>query len=155
MNRVAWCIAMEDEAAWPQSADGRTVKSEHSVDMYGDAVEDSSYSDPDEALEGMTRLDALAQASVWRKAIMDNVGQLGINILRMAYSQSGGRKETACMVVARYIADRTGCDIYTAFDECLHDAGILKVTGHNADARDALNKATVKANKKAGKAIGL
>ena len=137
MNRVAWAYAMEGESAWPQSADGRHVKSGHGEDMYGVAVEDFT-SDHDDALDDISRLDACAQASAWRKKIDTAMKRYQQHALRMMYARDELTIETACYVVAERLQAVTGVDIYTCFDECLHEASVLPVEHHNAKARDEL-----------------
>jgi len=153
MDKVAFCISMESSYAWPQSADGRMVKSGHDEDMYGTLIEDD-YREPDESISSLNRLDAHGQAAIWRKRVDDRVGKIGAELLRIAYSYDGKRKETACDIISRLISNRCGCSLFEAFDECLHEARILRVERHTEEARSLLLNMMRETIKKAHGALG-
>ena len=138
MNRVAWCYMLEGTIAWPQSAAGRDVKSDHTTTMYGDVIEDAPLAEPDETLAGLNRLEKIAQASVWRKRIDDALDLTSCEVLRMLFSDNARRREDACLFVASQISAATGVTIWIALDECLAESGSIKVANHNHAAREQL-----------------
>jgi len=154
MNRVIVAISMEDGASWPASADGRLVKSEHSEDMYGTAVEDVD-NDHDDVMEGLSGVERYSQAAVWRRNIDARVGSVGAEVLRLIYADSAKRREDAAKAVAVQIDYRTASGLDVARDECLYEAGLKSMDIHNHSAREMLLDMIRSALKGANDAVGI
>ena len=154
MNRVAFAYALEFDVAWPQSAAGRDVKSDHATDMFDVPIEEDSRPEPDESIEGLTRIEKIAQASVWRRVIDESLTHTGREVMRMLYCDNAGRKEIACSYVGRHIAAKTGASQGIAINECRHEAALDCIDHHNHAAREMLLDLIRSATRKADRVLG-
>ena len=153
MNKTAFAYSLEFNVAWPQSASGRGVKSEHGVDFYGDPIEDDLRPEPEEDIEGLTRIEKLAQASVWRRIVDENVGHTGREVLRLLYCDNEARREQACRRVGCHISAKTGASQAIAINECRHEATLDCIDHHNHEAREMLLDIIRSATRKADRVL--
>ena len=153
MNRVAFAYALEFDVAWPQSAAGRDVKSEHGVDLYGEPIEDDIRPETDESIEGLTAIERIAQASVWRRIVDESVNHTAREVLRMLYCDNAGRKEKACRIVGCYISAKTGAGQSISINECRHEAALMCINHHDHASRELLLDLIRSATRKADRVL--
>ena len=154
MNRDAWSIAMEGVTAWPSSASGKDVKSDHEQDMYGSCIEEIQDShDDDDTLDGLNRTEKCGQASIWRKKIYSAVGASGKHVLRMIYADSDEQRYIASKWVAMSMASDPKISYAGALEECLHEARLKTLEDHSHDPKEELLDRIRDATKKAGACI--
>ena len=154
MNRVAFAYWCEFAVAYPPSASGKGVKSEHGVDFYGDPIEEDVYVEPDEAIDGEPMIDRISQGGLWRDRIDKAVGYIDREVLRMLYCDNAGRKEKACRIVGCYISAKTGAGQSIAINECRHEAALMCINPHDHASRELLLDLIRSATRKADRVLG-
>jgi len=149
-RRVAFCISMDGVAAYPSSATGRDVQSEHEQDMYGSAVEEA-IPEPDEDLTDIGKLMVAGQAAIWRRDVEAVCNAAEMAALRINYANERSVIEKACEVMGGILAVEGRSDHYV-----MCQCWILAKTPQEADntIAEIVNDIYHKAMKKACRAVG-